>query len=1614
MLQRLFVLILGACLLAPVPLLAQQGDGSDEQLVSQARYWETRGRFDLARESWLKLLRANPENPAALSGLAYAEARSSRPAAAQVYLDRLRETAPSHPEIRRIEAAIRQGSYDQERLAVPRGLARQGRYDEAVEAYQDIFGDQIPSGRLGLEYYQTLAGTETGWEPARRGIEALVEDAEDEPLYKLALGQHLTYREESRRAGISRLAEVANDPAVGSAAKQAWRQALLWLNAREGDARYYQTYLRRYGADEELQARYNDLVVTGETGVVAADPRIGMIQRAYETLNSSDLQAAAVQFREIVETYPQDEEGLAGLGIVRLRQQRFAEARDLLERAIQRAPDKAKKWQEALATARFWERVRDAEAQRELGNVQAAEAGLRSALQIEPKGVRELSVRSTLADVLVQQNEFRAAEQLYRNILATDPEYMDAVRGLIGILAREQRVEEAIAVAERLPTDMLRDIPNLSPLKATYLREQAQAAQKAKDDASAERFLKDALLLDPNSPWIRMDLARIYQRQGRVREANTLVDGILSSNPRMPEALFIKALLLSEQQRWYEGLQLLEQIALDARTPGMADLQRRLWVRYQTERAGVLARYGRPDVARRVLREVEPNHGGQAELLGALASGWAEVGEEGRALRFMREALSATAIQTAGLRLQYAALLFKLRQDAEFEVVMEDLVRRSDFTEQESLDLANLRIAYRLRQADLVREDGDLARAYEYLKPLLQVNPNDPRLMMALARLYNDAKEFDRTLEIYRRVLEQDPNNLDAYKGAIGASLALDQTEEAAVLLDEAFAMDASNPRLYALAGRLARARGEDGRALEYYQQALELDAVRGDEEFGAGGRFAPQLELLNPQDFSMRDSIGPLPGGRMGYSSEYSTSPGPLPMDSVYPSYEYGDGYTAPTQAAPSYTAPTYSSEPYSYPADTYQQAPAYPSTGSMVRPPARSYEPVMQSPESFETYPEGGAEADYRYVYPDEVDQSAYPQSQDRGSSARHYDAYPAAHRSLPSAGGSARAISAVSSAAITPARGSATEWARQLALSGPRAAETGGLVKVSTRSPEQAPRQAAPAQTPARRWFDAELQTELGGEPPLEQQLYPPPTPPARAASPARPYRDSAGPGPAFVYPEQQQAIRRLAIPPQAPISVPYGPAGNQAPVQPRQVQPVVVPRHFETELGTVQRDSRFRRDVRQQIYEISPPRQAPVTRVMRRDDPVRSVPEFARQREPSSAERRDLMREIREIRARRSAYGGLGIAFRNRDGQEGLSRLLDIELPAEFSFPGTVGGRFKLRATPVFLNAGTVSGSELPFFGTLALVNDPTLSFGQDASGVALGLIYELGDLQLDASTSPLGFPVEGAVGGLIWTPRTENFRYRFDFSRRHVIDSLLSYAGTFEPGLGRNWGGVYKTGGRLDVAYDLGDYGAYVNGSYHVLDGTNVDTNNVLEVGGGFYARGAQRSDFSVTYGVNATSFFYEKNRRRFTYGHGGYFSPQFYLSLAIPVEVSGGRDRFSYKLNGSVGLQAFREDGAAFYPTSTVLQNALNDFAANNPNLDVETGYPSKSSSGLGYNFSGEMEYLLAPRLSVGALLALDNARDFNETLVFGYLKYWFNPQISTAESPRSISPHYSFGDPNR
>jgi len=299
----------------------------------------------------------------------------------------------------------------------------------------------------------------------------------------------------------------------------------------------------------------------------------------------------------------------------------------------------------------------------------------------------------------------------------------------------------------------------------------------------------------------------------------------------------------------------------------------------------------------------------------------------------------------------------------------------------------------------------------------------------------------------------------------------------------------------------------------------------------------------------------------------------------------------------------------------------------------------------------------------------------------------------------------------------------------------------------------------------------------------------------------------------------------------------------------------------------------------------------------------------------------------------------MAFRYRDGQEGLSRLADFEIPLEFVYSPRYNGRLVLRATPVLVDAGDISAGDIATlrrYGTGAFsAAPPAKSIDVDGSGVALTADYDTRNWHFDLGTSPLGFVESALVGGVRWQPVVGPMQLSVGFSRQMVTDSVLSYAGLKDVGSARTWGGVSDNSIEFSSGYDLGGQGVYGTLSYGVLNGKNVASNNKLELNAGFYKDLVDTKNKNIKGGVHLTAFGYNRNLSQFTYGHGGYFSPRYYMSISVPVNIVGYNGPISYALNGSVGIHSFDEDDADYFPNNPDMQEQLELLAATQPDIEL-------------------------------------------------------------------------------
>jgi Tfp pilus assembly protein PilF len=488
-------------------------------LIEQGNYWQSLGRAELAEESWTKLLRVDPKSADAMYGMAQVELTRGNAEAARGWITQLQTAHPTDARVARLQQQARQPGAPASDLQRARAAAQAGHAVEAVQLYRALFDNRPPPTPLALEFYEVLGGTQQGYDEARKGVAQLIKDQPSNLNARLASAQLDTYRAPSRRDGIKQLADLSKQPSVAARARASWRQALLWLDAGAGDAPLYQDYLAGQ-PDAAVSARLGTL--TAERKASTASPAAQALGEGFKALDRGDNALAQQRFRQALHAQPGDLDALGGLGLIRLRQKRFAEAEPLLRQAS-KAPNGGK-WASALRSASYWTLIRQATAARDRNDTTAARSLLERAVKLD---AREPVGQNALADLRLAAGPFSDAGQGTR-----------------------VRVEQA--------------------------RAQARAQVEAGDNAGAQRTLEDAMLIAPDSPWVRFDLASIYRRNGLMAQARDLMDGLLLSQPDKPDALYASALFASDAGDPASGLQYLDRIPANARTRDMSTLQDRL------------------------------------------------------------------------------------------------------------------------------------------------------------------------------------------------------------------------------------------------------------------------------------------------------------------------------------------------------------------------------------------------------------------------------------------------------------------------------------------------------------------------------------------------------------------------------------------------------------------------------------------------------------------------------------------------------------------------------------------------------------------------------------------------------------------------------------------------------------------------------------------------------------------------------------------------------------------------------------------------------------------------------------------------------------------------------
>lgn len=392
------------------------------------------------------------------------------------------------------------------------------------------------------------------------------------------------------------------------------------------------------------------------------------------------------------------------------------------------------------------------------------------------------------------------------------------------------------------------------------------------------------------------------------------------------------------------------------------------------------------------------------------------------------------------------------------------------------------------------------------------------------------------------------------------------------------------------------------------------------------------------------------------------------------------------------------------------------------------------------------------------------------------------------------------------------------------------------------------------------------------------------------------------------------------------------------------------------------------------------------------------------------------EIESIEARRMPRIESGLSLLRKDSSPGLSSMRGTEVPVIAYVPVGYDGHAFAQVDAVSLDAGALPAAfdDAALFGKVqAYGSSLPGDISQKARGTSAALGYENDDVRVDLGVVGMGFPVTNVVGGVRKTGEfavsdDRSFRYAAEASRRPVTSTLLSYAGARDPVTGEVWGGVVQTGGSLRASTDLGPYSASTTLGYSWYTGKNVLTNKRFAVRSAIDRDIVNRPGLVVNTGLTLTHWRFSENENNLTFGNGGYYSPQRYTALGVPLSFSGRIDRFTYLARGSVSFSRSRERAANFYPTDAALQaqaaGALLPAGYTSPVYDASSG------KGVGYSLRLAAEYQLTPQLSVGSLFNIDRSSYYNPLNMQIYLRYFFNETRRTLDqTPTGVNAYSQY-----
>lgn len=341
---------------------------------------------------------------------------------------------------------------------------------------------------------------------------------------------------------------------------------------------------------------------------------------------------------------------------------------------------------------------------------------------------------------------------------------------------------------------------------------------------------------------------------------------------------------------------------------------------------------------------------------------------------------------------------------------------------------------------------------------------------------------------------------------------------------------------------------------------------------------------------------------------------------------------------------------------------------------------------------------------------------------------------------------------------------------------------------------------------------------------------------------------------------------------------------------------------------------------------------------------------------------------------------------REGQADHDR---FELPrVQFAWESSDSrwGRVRLLGEAAYPSSDDVPAGE-PFGSSIALADRAGSQSDQGIGGLAQW--SPRSGIALEVGTTPTALEVSNIIGALRFRVATDTGDWAYGMDRTAVEDSFLSYAGTRDPATGQGWGGVIRNRAYLEGRVGDADLELFGRIAGALLDGRRVDDNTEWRADAGFLQRAASGEGWVARVGGAVRAAGFADNRSHFTIGHGGYFSPNKFLTVGPVFDLLARRGDRSFAVEGSVEWQEVRESASDYFPDDSALQAASGD-----------PRYPSESRDGLGLRLAASIEWRVTERAVAGVRLEGIRGEDADQVRLQIYTRRWTQAVSDPVQQP--------------